>query len=405
MRPPSLGAVYRKVTHEERRDRQTVPVGRANVRILANVADLSPNTGISVQTLQTTEALAGRGHRLDLVYIQDGPYRPRYAEFCDSMEQVPALDLGAHHFLRDAPRLWPAFRAGVRAHPDVIYLNRFRPLPWALGTAAVARAPVVCHLHGFIGIEKPMVNRALGRLTARFICVSQFVRDGFVAMGGDPDRTDVVHNGIDVDEYPVGGHEERRAARAELGLSDEPFIVMYFGRVVPEKGVDVLVEAVAQLARDLSSGAGAGAVELLMVGPQPDEAYAKRTFDAAPGVRIHQLPMRNDVVTPLHAADVVVVPSVWEEPFGRTVIEALSTGRPVIASAIGGIPEILTGGFARFLVPPGDAAALATKLGEVLDWRAREPELAEACTEHVARNFSLAPMVDAIEARLVDAGR
>jgi glycosyltransferase involved in cell wall biosynthesis len=367
------------------------------VRILANTADLTPNTGISVQTLQVTQELARRGHRLDLVYIQDGDYRPRYAEFCDSVQAVPALDLGVHHVLRDAPRLVPAIRAGVRTHPDVIYLNRFRPLPWALATGTLARAPVVCHLHGLIGIEKPAVNRLLGRFTARFLCVSHFVRDQFVALGGDPERTDVVHNGIDVDEYPVGGVDERGAARTELGLPLEPLIVMYLGRVVPEKGVDVLVEAMARL------GGGPRAVELLVVGPQPDHAYAKRIFAGAPGVRIHQLPMRSDVVTPLHAADVVAVPSEVAEAFGRTVIEAMSTGRPVIASAVGGVPEVLTGDFARFLVPPGDVPALAAKLDEVLDWRAREPRLAEACTDHVVRNFSMQSMCDAVEASLVAA--
>jgi glycosyltransferase involved in cell wall biosynthesis len=368
------------------------------VRILANTADLTPNTGISVQTLQVTQELARRGHRLDLVYIQDGDYRPRYAEFCDSVRAVPALDLGAHHVLRDAPRLVPAVRAGVRTHPDVIYLNRFRPLPWALATGTLARAPVVCHLHGLIGIEKPAVNRLLGRFTARFLCVSHFVRDQFVALGGDPGRTDVVHNGIDVEEYPSGGPDEMRTARAGLGLSDEPFIVLFFGRVDPEKGVDVLVEAVSGL------GGGGRPIELLIVGPQPDEAFARQLTEA-PDVRIRLLPMRSDVVGPLHAADVVVVPSVYAEPFGRVVIEALSTGRPVIASSIGGIPEILTGDFARFLVPAGDVTALTRKLGELLDWRARDDGLAEACTEHVRQHFSKSSMVDAIEDRLANAAR
>ena len=367
------------------------------MRILANTADLSPNTGISVQTLQVTEALARRGHRIDLVYIQDGDFRARYAGFCDSVQRVPALDLGLRHLLRDAPGLVPAIRAGVRTRPDVIYLNRFRPLPWAVATGALARAPVVCHLHGLIGIEKPAVNRVLGRRAACFICVSRFVRDRFVELGGDPGRTDVVHNGIDIDEYPAGGDAERGAARAELGLSDTSFVAMYFGRVVPEKGVDILVDAFAGL-DDATSG-----VELMVVGPQPDPAYATKTFGSAPPARIHQLPMRTDVVTPLHAADVVVVPSVWDEPFGRTVIEAMSTGRPVIASAVGGIPEVLTGDFVRFLVPPGDVAALRAKLGEVLDWRRREPALAAACTEHVARHFSMRAMVDAVEGRLLAA--
>jgi glycosyltransferase involved in cell wall biosynthesis len=115
--------------------------------------------------------------------------------------------------------------------------------------------------------------------------------------------------------------------------------------------------------------------------------------------------MRSDVVGPLHAADVVVVPSVYAEPFGRVVIEALSTGRPVIASSIGGIPEILTGDLARFLVPAGDVTALTRKLGELLDWRTRDERLAEACVDHVRQHFSKSSMVDAIEDRLAHAAR
>jgi glycosyltransferase involved in cell wall biosynthesis len=364
------------------------------VRILANTADLSPNTGIAVQTLQVTEELARRGHQVDLVYLQDGDYRERYSSFCQSIQQVPALDLGLRHALRDAPRLVPGVRAGLRTRPDVVYLNRFRPLPWALATGTLARAPVVCHLHGLIGLEKPAVNRALSRLTARFICVSRFVRDRFVELGGDPARTVVVHNGIDVADYPAGDIGRRAAARAELGLSPDPFIVMFFGRVVPEKGLHVLVEAMTRM------GAGPPSVELLVVGPQPDADYAGQTFGAAGGLTVHQLAMRSDVVTPLHAADVVVVPSVWEEPFGRTVIEAMSTGRPVVASAVGGIPEVLSGDFARFLTPPGDVGALAATLGAVRDWREREPALAAACTAHVAAGFSMRTMVDAVEGQL-----
>jgi glycosyltransferase involved in cell wall biosynthesis len=113
--------------------------------------------------------------------------------------------------------------------------------------------------------------------------------------------------------------------------------------------------------------------------------------------------MRTDVVTPLHAADVVVVPSIYEEPFGRTVIEAMSTGRPVIASSVGGIPEILTGGLAELLVAPGDAGALAAKLAEVLDWRTGRPDLGPRCADHVARHFTLSSMVDQVEQRLVAA--
>ena len=369
------------------------------MRILANTGELVPNNGISIQTLQVTEDLARRGHKIDLLYLADGPHHQEFAQFCDSMQMVRRMDLEIEPraLLHDAPRVLPSVWAGRRTHPDVIYVNRYRPLPWALATSTVSRAPVVCHVHGFVGIEVPSVNRALGRLTARFLCVSRFVRDRFVQLGADPKKVDVVHNGIDPAEYPEGGMVEREAARVELGLSPDPFLVLFYGRVVPDKGIGTLVEALEQLD-------GSHAVELLVVGPQPDEDFAAGIF-ATEHVRVHQLPMRTDVVTPLHAADLVVVPSQGEEAFGRTVIEALSTGRPVVASEVGGIPEILTGELADFRVPPSDAGAIAAKVRELLDWRTREPELADACRAHVIGNFSKRAMVNAVEESLVDAAR
>ena len=212
------------------------PVGKTTVRILANTADLSPNTGITVQTLQVTEELARRGHQVDLVYLQDGDYRGRlFLLLSVHPGECRRSTSGCGTRSATHPDWCRGSDAGLRTRPDVIYLNRFRPLPWALATGTLARAPVVCHLHGLIGLEKPPVNRALSRLTARFICVSQFVRDRFVELGGDPARTVVVHNGIDVADYPSGDIGRRAAARAELGLSPDPFIVMFFGRVVQER--------------------------------------------------------------------------------------------------------------------------------------------------------------------------
>lgn len=367
------------------------------MRVLTNTGELVPNNGISIHTLQVTRELARRGHRIDLLYLADGPHHEEFARFCDSMQKVTRLDLEIEPraLLHDGPRVLPAVWAARQFHPDVVYVKRFMPLPWAVATVTVSRAPVVCHLHGFVGIDVPWVNRALGRLTTRFLCVSRFVRDRFLQLGADPKKVDVVHNGVDAADYPPGGTAEREAARRELGLDLDPFLVMFYGRVVPDKGIGTLVDALEQLNCSRP-------VELLVVGPQPDEEFTARVF-ATDRLRIHQLPMRTDVVTPLHAADLVVVPSEGEEAFGRTVIEAMSTGRPVIASAVGGIPEILSGEFARFLVPPGDATAIAANVREVLDWRDGEPHLGEECSAFVARNFSLRAMVDGIEERLVDA--
>jgi glycosyltransferase involved in cell wall biosynthesis len=116
------------------------------------------------------------------------------------------------------------------------------------------------------------------------------------------------------------------------------------------------------------------------------------------------LPEARDVVTPLHASDVAVLPAHWSEPFGRVVIETMSTGRPVLASRVGGIPEILTGEFDRFLVPPADPDRLAAALLGLVGWPDREPALGQACREHVETSFTLATTAVQVESVLRRAG-
>ena len=295
------------------------------MRILANAADLLPNNGIWTQTLQVNEELARRGHRIDLLYLQDGPQRENYAGFCNSMQKVRRLDLEleVRPLIHDGPRVLPAVWAGVRSHPDVIYVNRYRPLPWALATRAFVRAPVVCHVHGYVGIDVPRINRALSRFTARFLCVSRYVRTGssssartrnapmscttvstrpttpraaWLPRAGAPSARPA-GRGVHRDVLWPGGSGQRhrhpgRGARGTRGQS--------------EFSPDRAIGGGAQL-RTISSPALFGAAS----------------------TPVHQLPMRTDVVTPLHAADLVVAPSHSEEAFGRVVIEALATGRPV----------------------------------------------------------------------------
>ena len=103
------------------------------------------------------------------------------------------------------------------------------------------------------------------------------------------------------------------------------------------------------------------------------------------------------MITPLHAADVAVVPSLFE-PFGRSVIEGLATGRPVVASRVGGIPEILTGRLAPLLFDSGDAQDLAKRLASLVGWQNATPELGLECRKHIESAFTLRRTVDQLEA-------
>jgi len=364
---------------------------RGAVNILTHVEQLNPDGGEQVNSLHISRELAKRGHRIDLVYTTDGAFAPEYREFCHSLQQVPPVDLSLRSPVAGARNLLGSVRASVRSKPDVIYNTRFFSLEWAAATHLVTRAPVVCHAQGDVGGNKSR-ERVRVKLARDYIPVSRYVAGSLRQLGVDDAAITVVHNGVDPDLYPFGGEEELYRAREVMGIDRDAIVVLYYGRLDPIKGIEVLLESFTLLSRHSDR------MLLVIQGAWKDnEAYFRRLQALAPPGGVRWMRRDTDVVTPLHAADVVVCPSVWQEPFGRVIIEALSTGRPIVATGVGGIPEILTGELARLLVAPGDPTALAEKLIETHDWRSTLPGLGMACRRHVEGHFTQSQMVDGIE--------
>ena len=329
---------------------------------------------------------------------RDGALEGEYRTFCRSVTRRPVYDFARATAPRDLLRMAPAVVSAARRKPDVIYPNRFAEIVWAAAAGRLSGSPVVCHLHE---IRHARPGSFPNQHVRRFIAVSDFLRGQWVDIGLVPDLIDVVHNGVSFDDYPVGGDEERAGARARLGLSQEGFVALYYGRIDSEKGIEVLLDAW----RRLDIGAQEGT--LLVVGsPSAHHADGAQYLEAlragAPPACVW-MPAQSDVVVLLHAADVVVVPSICAEGLPRVVIEALATGRPALASRIGGIPEILTGEFEQFLTEPGDAQEITSALASLVGWRQREPMLAGRCSAHVRDHFSLDQLVEGVERSLTAA--
>jgi glycosyltransferase involved in cell wall biosynthesis len=368
------------------------------VKVVTNVFRVAPVGGVELHVFQTSRELARRGYDIDLLYVEPGSLESEYRSFCHSVTRVRAVDYWfpagrrarPGQLLDVAPAAWQA----VRRRPDLIYANRVFSTAWAVPAGRVSRAPVVCHLHGHTPLE-PRRVAALNRHVGRFVIISQFVADLWLASGLDPDKIDVVFNGIDPSEYPPGGMGERASTRRSLGVPEDAFVITYFGRLDREKGVDVLLRAWQAL------GLGPSEARLLVVGSSmvdQDGGRFEEELRSLATDSVEFLGARRDVVTPLHAADIIVIPSTWDEPFGRTVIEGLSTGRVVLASRVGGIPEILAGPLEPFLFERGDAPGLAAKIRTFRHWRDEDPGLATVCTERVQQGFTLKDMVDGVEA-------
>jgi GT2 family glycosyltransferase len=173
--------------------------------------------------------------------------------------------------------------------------------------------------------------------------------------------------------------------------------VLYYGRIHPEKGIDLLLDAWRRL------NLPAYQATLVLAGdpyPTPEgREYARRIAESAPA-GVHFLGMQRDVVPLLHAADTVVLPAQWQEPFGRVVAEGLISGRPVVASRVGGIPEQLTGELAGLLFDAHDPAELAARLAGLRHWRRDDPGLGHRCAEQARERLSLRATTDGVQQQL-----
>jgi glycosyltransferase involved in cell wall biosynthesis len=212
------------------------------------------------------------------------------------------------------------------------------------------------------------------------------------------ERAVVALTSVDLETYRPAAAPARRHTRGELGISPEDFLVFFAGRIAPEKGVDVLVDGVRLLTETN------GHCHLVVVGsptaghdPEPAHRYERELHARAEKLPVTWLPRRDDIVPLLQAADVAVVPSRWAEPLSRSILEPLACGVPVVASRVGGSPEVLTGWLEEFLVDAEDSAALARRLGSLAGWRDADPGLGERCRRHAEAHLAPDRELDLIE--------
>jgi glycosyltransferase involved in cell wall biosynthesis len=241
--------------------------------------------------------------------------------------------------------------------------------------AGDARPEVVVHtfhghvLRGYFGPVKStafrLLERLLARVTTRLIAVSPQVRDDLVALGvASAEKFSVVRLGIELDERldtAVPGAD----ARARLGIRPERFVVGWVGRMTGVKRTDDVLEAL-RLLRER----GIDAV-LLMVGDGPDRHHVEERASEL-GIVRHCLFLgyQEDVSGWYRAFDAMILPSA-NEGTPVVVIEALAAGCPVVATSVGGVPDVVREGIDGFLVPPRDTEALAERLARL----AQDPEL------------------------------
>ena len=282
-------------------------------------------------------------------------------------------------------------RAGIR----VIHTSdKKRALIFTALLHRLTGIPYIYHIHDRY-VDYPANRRALAGAAA-VVANSGAMREDFIRhIGPSLDRIRVVYNGVDPADYP---DDPPSTLRAELGAAPGDVLIGVASRLAPDKGQDTLLHAAARVLP------AAPAARFVLVGndaifsDNTDYVPMLRRLAADTGIaaRTHFVGYRADMANIYRGLD-VVVNTAWREAFGMVVVEGMACGKPVVGTAAGGIPEIITDGRDGFLFPVRDDAALAGILADLTRDVALRARVGAAARATVLERFTIQVQARAIE--------
>ena len=286
-----------------------------------------------------------------------------------------------------------------RERIDIVHVHLFDPSIVGLTAAAAGRVPLRVMTRHYSDyhtrIDKRwhvMLDRYCTSMADGIVAVSEHTARHMVDLEAAPkEKIRVIVNGIDFDRVKTSSADAAASLRRELG-AEAAHLLLIAARLHPEKGYETLFRALANVRGRLGKPivlAIAGTGPLL-----PMYQDLARSLSIEDSVRF--LGFRNDLPDLMSASDVFVLPSV-AEAFGLVLTEAMYLGTPVLASRVGGIPEIVTDEVDGILVPPGDPASLASAIERLLEDQALRKKLAGAGRDKVVERFQFSRMVRSYE--------
>ena len=283
------------------------------------------------------------------------------------------------------PALWALYALFRRWRPDVVHSHLYPAHLHATLAGQLAGVPALISTAHTL-IVRPGDPWLLGLTRGRVIAVSQAAKALLVGAGVPPGRVRVIYNGIEP-RYFEDQTEAARRIRQELGIAADAPVVGMIARLSPEKGHDVFL----QVAREVA--ARRPDARFLVVGAGPLSAELQQ-LSAALGLaeQVIFTGARRDVTALNHVIDVFLLPS-REEALPLAVLEAMAAERPVVATAVGGVPEVVVDGETGFLCQPGERAPLARAVLALLERPELRAALGRRGRRRAASRFGVERMV------------
>ena len=272
----------------------------------------------------------------------------------------------------------------------LIHAHEFSAILCGWIVAMLAGVPFVATVHGKNYFWEKLRRRVAYRLVSRYgtlVAVSQDLKRFICEKVGIPEtRVEVIYNGVAPAQTVTD--EDVQKCKAELRISGDYPVLGVVGSLYPVKGHRFLLEAMPEILGRWPKA------QLLVIGRgELDVALKEQVERLAIGANVQFLGMRQDVPRLLSVLDAVVLPSL-SEGLSLALLEAMASGKPVVATEVGGNPELVDYGKTGFLVQPEDTKDLAANLVKLLSDQGMMQQFSRQAAERVRQHFSLGQMVD-----------
>jgi glycosyltransferase involved in cell wall biosynthesis len=347
--------------------------------------------GAEVQVLTLAAQLRERGHEMNIIsLIPAGPLDAEARKL-----GISTSSLGMRPGIPDPRGLLRLARELRAWRPDVLHSHMVHANLLARVVRPLTRIPVlICTVHSMDegGALRMAAYRLTNRLADLTTIISHAAADRFVRIGAIPrDRLRVLPNGVDTTRFRPRP-DLRAAVRRELGVGDK-FLWLAVGRLDPAKDYPNLLSAFAQVVAHRPP-----TMLALVGGGGLQEAMERKAESLGVQALVRCLGLRMDVPELMSAADAYVMSSAWEG-LPMVLLEAASSGLPIVATDVGGNKEIVVDGETGLLVPPRDATALASAMRRTMEMpRAELQAMGERGRAQVTGHYSLSRIVDTWEA-------
>lgn len=262
--------------------------------------------------------------------------------------------------------------------------------------ARLAGIPCISHRHGYANYTS--FDMFFSRFVASNIYISNDVSGYHISQGESREKANIIHNGIMLSEFEEFHNTDQ--VRREFGCTSDDRLIGIIGRIDWWKGHEYFLEAVAEVSKQVSN------IKCLIIGEMTaasdqNQQYWEKLHLLGKSLDLEEkiifTGFRSDMPKVISALEVVVHASSEPEPFGLVVIEGMAAGKPVVATAAGGVLDIIEDGVSGLLVPCKDSKAMAMAILEVLSNKKKMRLIGEAARRRIAEKFTVQQQIEAVQ--------